>query len=228
MNFEEFKNKYFEGNDETAIECIAKELNEGFDLVSNASQCHKIIASFSDEQLKLYRKIRKQYNILDFKKILSCDDAYRTKRKGMFFLTGFGILFWCFVLMPLKAPIWLYIIPPAVAIFSLCLWVIRKNSNMKELYNGNFFITKLPVSYKHVKEDNDSDGLLSYYYYIHFPNYGEYEITNKDEYDRIKYGDEYFLVILEYNKKIQEIFSADLYELSKEFHLNGDKYLINK
>lgn len=168
-------------------------------------------------------------NILDFKTLMLCESEYRRKRKWMFFLTIILIGFWCLVLIPLKVATWLYIVPPFVVIIFLCLWIVKRNQEMKSFQTGEFYIKRAAVSRKDIEDDRGCDGPTSYYYYIYFSEYDKFEITDRYEYERINCGDEYFLLILEKNKtKIEKIFSSDIYELSDEFCLSGDKYVVNK
>ena len=108
MDFNEFKNKYFEGNEEKAIECFAKERHNNHNLTRDASQWYKIYKSLTDDQLILYRDYCKSHNIfeqkikLDYKRILSITEEYRNKRKGMIIFTIIAIAFWSLVLIPLK------------------------------------------------------------------------------------------------------------------------------
>ena len=227
MNFIEFKDKFFEGNEEKAIECIAKEKNEGFQLIQDNIQLSKIIISFTEEQFKQYQKFSKRYNILDLKALMNCESEYRSKRKVMIFLTIFLIGFWCLVLLPLKVASWLYIVPPIVVVAFLCMWIFKRNREKKPFHTGEFYIKRAVVSSKEVKDDRGCEGPTSYYYYIYFEGYEKFEITDEHEYDRIKCGDEYFLLILGKNKnQIEKIFSSDIYELSDEFRLVGDKYTL--
>ena len=62
---------------------------------------------------------------------------------------------------------------------------------------------------------------------VHFPGFKSYEVT-KAEYESTVYGGEYFLVVANNNpKKVTKIFNADVYDLSGEFYMSGDKYLPN-
>lgn len=172
-------------------------------------------------------------SILDSKEVLSVVDEYRSKRKGMIFLTIVGVWFWCFVLLGARVLMWdVYIVPSTVAIVCLCVWIIKRNGDMNAFLKGEFFITKSAVSYKYIEEEDDSDGLLTYNYYILFPGYEEYELDRMSGeflYDRMKYGSEYYLVVFDKNdKKVEQLYSADAYELSNEFYLSGDKWRLKK
>lgn len=167
--------------------------------------------------------------ILDSKEVLSVVDEYRSKRKGMIFLVIFGVWFWFFVLLVAKVlMLEVYIVPSTIAIVCLCLWIIKRNGDMNAFLKGEFFITKSAVGYKYIEENDDSDGLLTYNDYILFPGYEEYELDRMSGgvlYDRIKCGDEYYLVVFDKNdKKIEQLYSADAYELSNEFYLSGDEW----
>lgn len=167
--------------------------------------------------------------ILNLKKILSCKDEYTSKRKGMIVITITGIVFWDIVLLACRVTeALLFLIPSIVAILFLITWIVKNSKDINDLHRGEFYIVISSVTLKKIEEHDDTDSFCSHYYHIYFPEYDGYEVE-KYEYEKIEYGDEYFLVILKKkNKKIKLIFDANIFELSDEFYLSDDKYLINR
>ena len=234
MDFNDFAKKYFEGNEEKAIECLVREFEEEFDLITGHKEWYELFASLSKEQAEKYKIAVKEYRkihklVLDIAKISNWIVQYKKKKKGMIFLTIFAITFWYLVLWGCNsANMWFFPIPSLVAVGFLCAWIYRRDGDVKEFNKGEFHIKKLAVTYKHTEKHDDSESFVSDYHYIYFPGYEKY-LVSKLQYSCIDYDDEYFLVVLnKNNKKIEEIFDVDVYELSDEFCLSDDKYIIKK
>lgn len=223
MKFTEFTNKNFNGDEEKALECLVKEYDEGFELTQNASQWLEILMSLTDEQTNKYKTMAKKYRsehkyILNKADILASMNDYIKKRNGLAIFFGvptvlglFYLPFFCVMLM-------VYI--------PLLIWIIKKNKELNAIRKNKFYIVKATCSYKNI-ETSTVDYSDVDTHKISFPGFKSYEVT-KAEYESTVYGGEYFLVVANYNpKKVINIFNADVYDLSDEFYLSGDKYLLN-
>lgn len=224
MRFAEFTNKNFNGDEEKALECLVREYDERFELTQNASQWFEILISLTDEQKNKYEIMAKKYrsehkHILNKADVLASMNDYIKKRNGLAIFFGITTVLALFYIPFFCIMLFVYI--------TLLIWIIKKNMELNSIRNNKFYIVKSNCSYKNI-ETSTVDYSDVDTHKISFPGFKSYEVT-KSEYESIVYGGEYFLVVPNYNpKKIINIFDADIYDLSDEFYLSGDKYLINK
>ena len=223
MKFAEFTNENFNGDEDEALECLVKEYDEGFELTQNASHWFEILMSLSDEQTNKYKTMAKQYRtehkyILNKADILASMNDYIKKRNDLAIFLGIPTVLGLFYL-PFFCVMLLAYIP-------LLIWIIKKNRELNSIRNNKFYIVKSNCSYKNI-ETSTVDYSDVDTHKISFHGFKSYEVT-KSEYESIMYGGEYFLVVANNNpKKVIKIFNAEVYDLSGEFYMSGDKYLPN-
>lgn len=225
MDFLEFKNKFFSGEAEKAVECIISERETGFKLIEGFSQSYEIISTFTSEEKELYQRLYKQYRkehkyILKKEDVLNSMNDYLKKRNGLSIFLGIPTILGLFLYIP-------FFFIMLIAYIPLLIWIVKKNRQLNAIRNNDFYIVKQQYTYKNVKTStvdwSDVDT-----YEIYFPGFDGYKVT-KHEYESIEYGNEYFLIVPKYNpKKIINIFNADIYDLSDEFYITGDKYLFKR
>lgn len=222
MNFNEFAEKHFEGNEENAIECLVREFEEEFNLISGHSEWFKLIASLSDKQSLKYKAFMKKYksehkNLLKKADILATFKDDIKKRNGL--AVFFGVVS---ALALLFIPIFFVML---IADIPFIIWVFKKNRTINALKSNEFFIVKSTCSYKSVTKERDSENIEYEKYSVYFSGYEEYKV-GKNEYEGFEYGDEYFLVVTNaHPKEIVRVFNSNDYELSNTFSLFGERYI---
>jgi len=222
VNFEEYKNLYFNGDEDKALDKIVEE-TEKDEVNKEGIKYYGILFSLNDEQAEKYRiKLKKYRNehkrILDRSALLESMNGYIKKRNVLAIFFGVPTVLGLFYI-----PFFLIM---CVVYVPLLIWIWRENKVLKAIKRGDFYLVKACCSYKNV-EISSVDASDVDTHKVYFPGCDGYTVSQM-EYSSIQYGDEYFLLITNNPKRIEKLFCADRNELSEDFCLSGDRYYLKK
>lgn len=245
MNFEEFKNAYFNGDSDLALRALVNEaIGLEYKLTGSSKSHRKILCSMDANLTNTYKEYWREAVYIangdenvykDLKeKLLSTNvighelkiSNYSTK--GMKYMLPMSlalvVLFWIFAG---RAGLFEFLITgiccvPFIAVI-LCYSIITTKVT-NSIKNLNFFIVEDQVIDKIYKPGN-ADNFAKYYFI--FKNYGKYSLTlHKEEtYNSITNGQSCYLIIPANSKKIRFVYNSQIWRISeKDFSFNNGIY----
>ncbi|MBQ7959627.1 MAG: hypothetical protein IJ285_00215 [Clostridia bacterium] len=226
MNFTEFRDRYFGGETNAALEGLAKEYFEfEFPLTGSFDEWRRVYSSLSYDLNEEYKRIKSTLRFpLTAEKIISSVDGYKKQQKIFAACIGLLILVWLlFLIISKNFNMAVFLAPSLCIVGSFFVWAKDKSRLVNAFENRNFYVVMAPCTFKAEAEETEEEpegGVPS----VCFAEYGEYR-ARYGEYSDISYGDEHYLVIADNSDDIQMVYSLESWIISEnDFYEKDGQY----